>query len=60
MTPIEPGISYAFTIETGVSHSAEAFGNANPGKWRFIVLEGELPDDVGAEQAAALAARAPR
>jgi fluoroacetyl-CoA thioesterase len=29
MTPIEPGIAYAFTIETGASHSAEAFGNAN-------------------------------
>jgi hypothetical protein len=34
----------------------EAFGNANPGKWQFLVLDGELPDadgtGVGADDAA--------
>jgi predicted thioesterase len=29
MKPIEPGLTYSFTIKTDASHSAEAFGNAN-------------------------------
>jgi predicted thioesterase len=28
MKPIEPGLTFSFTIKTDASHSAEAFGNA--------------------------------
>jgi fluoroacetyl-CoA thioesterase len=28
MKPIEPGLTYTFTIKTDASHSAEAFGNS--------------------------------